>query len=93
MFKWTANNPTLAFVARNVTKSSIHALGKVYAEPFNWTKIGSRVLLSKLKFNPGTMVGRRKSGALRGSCNVPHDSAKHLSRAKRINSMRDRLEK
>ena len=41
--------------------SSIHALGKVDAEPFSWTQTGSRVLPSKLhKISPGTYGGEEK---------------------------------
>jgi len=52
---------TSPFVARNVTTSSIHALGKVDAEPCSWTKTGSRVLPSKFhEISPGTYGGEEK---------------------------------
>jgi hypothetical protein len=40
MFKVDSNYPTSTFMARNMT-GSIHALRKVDAKPFGWTKTGS----------------------------------------------------
>jgi len=52
---------TSTLVAINVTTSSIHSFGKVYAEPFRWTKTGSHVLPSKLhEISPGTYGGEEK---------------------------------